>query len=209
MPLESVLLDTDWQLVGKESRGLLSSGAIGDVRVVRRSPPFGQFACDRERVILIAWKNLKEDGDLLLMDIGMRISTLATLSLMITGCALHGHRIDFTRLRGADRIEVMDKNGKPFSKIQDQRAIDEAVRFIQRYGSGWKDPFGGPVVPDFLLMFYQGERFVGGFGIGYRDIVSYPPADGFWSQEVPDSELTRLSQTLGLSRPSVAEPKKD
>jgi hypothetical protein len=140
----------------------------------------------------------------------MRTGTLLAVILMQGACALRGgHRIDFSRLQAADRIQVIDALGQPFRTIEERMAIDEAIKFIGPYQSGWKDPGLGPIAPDFQLFFYQGERFLGAFGIAYRHIVSHSPVDGFWSREVPISELTRLSQTLGLPRPSVVEPKKD
>lgn len=139
----------------------------------------------------------------------MRRCTLAAGIFVMAACALHGHRIDYSRLHGADRIEVIDKTGKPFTEIRDSARVAEGIKFIQRYQSGWKDPLSGPVVPDFLLMFYQGRRFVGAYGVGYGDIVSYPPADGFWSQRISESELIQLTRALGLPRPYSDESKRD
>lgn len=114
------------------------------------------------------------------------------------GCSLHGHRIDFKPLERADRIEVRTRVDAPVKSINDPAQVQAARDFIRHYGSGWEDPLRGPLVPTFMLYFYEGQRGLGGFGIGSGYIVSHPPTAGFWSRDVPPQEIDRLLRVLGL-----------
>jgi hypothetical protein len=123
------------------------------------------------------------------------------LSLLLCGCALNRHRIDFTALEQADRIEVSTRYSEPVKRITDPVQIRAAVSFVQARQSGWKDPLRGPVVPAYMLAFFAGSRFVGAFGIGQTVITSHPPTHGFWSQDVAQAEMDRLAEQLTLKWP--------
>jgi hypothetical protein len=108
------------------------------------------------------------------------------------------HTIDFSPLKQADRLEVLSHKGETIKTITDPVLISAAAEFIQRFTSGWKDPLSGPVVPDFMLHFYAGERGIGGYGIGVGVIVSNPPTHGFWSRSAPEKEVNDLAARLGI-----------
>lgn len=124
--------------------------------------------------------------------------TMLVTALSIMGCGLHGHRIDFTPLERADRIEVRTRLDAPVKSITDPVQVRAALDFIKKYRSGGKDPLSGPLVPRFMLQFYTGQEGLGGFGVGSRHIVSNPPTAGFWSREVPRDEIDRLVRALAL-----------
>jgi hypothetical protein len=115
---------------------------------------------------------------------------------------LDGHRIDFTPLERGDRMEIRTRDGALVKTITDAAQVRQAIEFIERYQSGWRDPVTGPVVPTFMLTFFKGEEGISGFGVGGRSIVSHPPTTGFWSRSVPEAEVTRLLEQLGLSQVS-------
>lgn len=122
------------------------------------------------------------------------------LTVLIVSCAVsgRGHHIDFSRLNQADRLVVRTRAGDTVKTITDPGQVTAAAQFIQRYESGWKDPLQGPLVPDFMLHFYVGNRGLGGYGIASGAVVSDPPTSGFWSRSVPGDGLNRLASALGL-----------
>lgn len=133
--------------------------------------------------------------------IAPRLLAVVIPLLLPLGCALHGHRIDFTGLEDADRIEVSTRLSEPVKTITEPARIRAAVSLIQGYQSGWKDPLQGPLVPAYMLTFFSGSKYLGAFGIGETAITSHPPTHGFWSQDVPEASMTQLIQQLGLKWP--------
>jgi hypothetical protein len=127
---------------------------------------------------------------------------MLTFMTLGASCGLRGHSIDFAPLERADRMEVRTRDGALVKTIRDGAQIRQAIAFIERYQSGWKDPVTGPVVPTFMLTFFKGDEGISGFGVGGRYIVSHPPTAGFWSRTVPEEEATRLLEQLGLNQVS-------
>lgn len=141
------------------------------------------FTCGRFQVVMV------------------RMVAIATLlgGFGPVGCALHGHKLDFSPLERGDRIEVRTRAGALVRTITDRSQIQAAVDFIERYPSGWKDPLGGPRVPRLMLLFFRGDTGISGFGVGRGYIVSDPSTLGFWSRDIASDEIDGLVRALGLS----------
>jgi hypothetical protein len=115
-------------------------------------------------------------------------------------CVFHSrHTIDFDPLENADRIVVRTRDAEIVKTITDPDQVRAAARFARANETGWKDPLSGPRIPEYLLRFFNGSRFLGGYGIGSGYIVSDPTVNGFWSQTVPPDEIRALAATLGLT----------
>lgn len=115
-------------------------------------------------------------------------------------CALNRHRIDFTSLEKADRIEVRSRDSTLVKTLTDPSQIGVALEFIREFSRGWGDPLTGPPVPAFMLNFYSDRKWVGAFGIaGSTTIVSDPPKYGFWTREVPAQRMQTLMKVLELT----------
>ena len=106
---------------------------------------------------------------------------------------------EFSSLQGADRLVVLTRSGAIAKTITDPAQVHAAAQFIQTYRSGWQDPVGGVIVPEFLLHFYEGSRGLGGYGISNGYLTSDPPTAGFWSRPAPPDEVNRLASLLGLA----------
>ena len=127
--------------------------------------------------------------------------TLVSMTVLIASCAAFGvrHKIEFSPLQRADRLVVLSRSGAIVKTITDPAQVSAAAQFIQAYRSGWKDPVGGVVVPEFLLHFYGGSRGLGGYGFSTGYLTSDPPTAGFWSRPAPPDEVNRLASLLGLT----------
>jgi hypothetical protein len=127
--------------------------------------------------------------------------TLVSIAVLIASCASFGvrHKVEFSALLGADRLLVLTRSGAIVNTITDPAQVNAAAQFIQAYRSGWRDPIGGVVVPEFLLHFYRGGRGLGGYGISTGYLTSDPPTAGFWSRPAPPDEVNRLASLLGLT----------
>lgn len=127
--------------------------------------------------------------------------TLVSMTVLIASCAAFGvrHKIEFSPLQRADRLVVLSRSGAIVKTITDPAQVSAAAQFIQAYRSGWQDPIGGVVVPEFLLHFYGGSRGLGGYGISTGHLTSDPPTAGFWSRPAPPDEVNRLASLLGLT----------
>ena len=60
-------------------------------------------------------------------------------------------------------------------------------------------------MPKYILIFYRGQERLGGFGISDRYLVSYPPTQGFWSQDVSPDAAVGLLLALGLNQAGVKQ----
>ncbi len=114
------------------------------------------------------------------------------------GCAARAHRIDFTLLADANRVEVRNSSSDLLKTITDPSQIRVAAEFIRQFESGWRDPASGVRVPVVMLRFYKDTRFVGAYGIGDDYVVSDPPTAGFWSRKVPAGDIDRLRRDLSI-----------
>ena len=127
--------------------------------------------------------------------------SLVSITVLIASCASFGvrHEIEFSPLERADRLVVLTRSGAIVKTITDPGQVSAAAQFIQAYRSGWQDPVGGVIVPEFLLHFYRGGRGLGGYGISTGYLTSDPPTAGFWSRPAPPDEVNRLASLLGLT----------
>ena len=132
---------------------------------------------------------------------GRGVAASVVLAVVLAGCAFHGrgHTIDFDPLESADRIVVLrTRDYEVVKTITDPDQVRAAARFARAKETRWKDPIAGPRIPQYLLRFFNGNRFLGGYGIESGYIVSDPTVNGFWSQTVPPDEIRALVATLGL-----------
>lgn len=130
------------------------------------------------------------------------VAASIVLAVTLVSCAFHGrgHTIDFDPLDGVDRIVILrTRDNEVVKTITDPGQVRAAVRFARANETGWKDPLSGPQIPQYLLRFFTGSRFLGGYGIGSGYIVSDPTVNGFWSHTVPPDEIRALAATLDLA----------
>ena len=113
-------------------------------------------------------------------------------------CATFGrHRLDYTSLTGADRVEVRDTGNRLLLNITDRQKVQYAVEFILKRQDRWGDRLN-PYVPTLVLQFYAGERQLGGYGIGSDVLVAL--SHGFWWRDVAPAEISALLKTLEIER---------
>jgi hypothetical protein len=121
------------------------------------------------------------------------------VSVITTGCATFGRkRLDYSGLTTADRFEVKTAMDKAVMTITDRERIQFAIRFIQDRQDRWGDRIS-PYVPTFQLQFYNGSRYLGGFGVTHGVLVAFPSDQGWWWRDVPVAEIDTLLRSLGLS----------
>ena len=114
-------------------------------------------------------------------------------------CATFGrHRLDYTSLTGADRVEVRDTANRLLLNITDLQKVQYAVEFILKRQDRWGDRLT-PYVPTLVLHFYAGERGLGGYGIS-SDVLVALPQHGFWWRDVAPAEISALLKTLEIER---------
>jgi hypothetical protein len=105
-------------------------------------------------------------------------------------------KLECGNLHAADRIEVRAPFDRPVRVLKNREQIDAAVDFIERHREGWTDVWTGPRAPMLMLKFYQGDRYLGGFGLSTSYLVA-----GFLSQDASSDEIASLARDLGLQWP--------
>ena len=116
-------------------------------------------------------------------------------------CATFGrHRLDYTSLTGADRVEVRDRADRLLINITDPQKVQYAVEFIVKRQDRWGDRIS-PYVPALVLQFYVGERQLGGYGISSDVLIAFPVQHGFWWRDVAPAEISALLKTLEIEMP--------
>ena len=119
-------------------------------------------------------------------------------------CATFGrHRLDYTNLTGADRLEVRDRSDRLLLNITDATKVQHAVHFILKRQDRWGDRIS-PYVPMLVLHFYVGERQLGGYGISSDVLVALPSRHGFWWRDVAPAEVSALIKALEVEMPARA-----
>jgi hypothetical protein len=122
---------------------------------------------------------------------------LATLSIACSSSAMScGRRsIATEKLEGADRIDVIVHNEK-ISTISEPQKIRDTLAFIRKYRDGWVEPLAGPTGALLRFSFFENDRFLGEFGLGWNYIAS-----GGLSRSAPESEINDLAHRLNLQWP--------
>lgn len=127
---------------------------------------------------------------------------LSLIGVWCTSCKQGGRSqsntktVEFRGLAHADRIEVRGIGDKLVRVVTDPDQIATAANFIARYQAGWVDVWSGPGAPWLLLNFYQGQQYVGGFGISESYLVA-----GTLSQNASPDQITPLAKRLDLDWP--------
>ncbi len=104
---------------------------------------------------------------------------------------------DFSVLSTATRIEVHDVGVRPLAVVTDPQRIQVARDFIKRYEQGWKSPrWQGPAPSRRRFDFWDGERYLGGFGINPDTLTT----DNYY-QEAPAEEIVRIAAVFELKWP--------
>jgi hypothetical protein len=123
---------------------------------------------------------------------------IAWLCLAVVACA---QRVDFGKLRTADRIDVRTASDKSVKEIVEPKKIKAAVEFIVDHREGWRESPSGPLAPDLMLQFYRGPERLGGFGVTRRHLVADPSTRGWLSRSVSVDEVNDLLQQLDVKLP--------
>jgi len=123
------------------------------------------------------------------------------LGAMCVSCKLWSphsepRRLDFKELATADRIRITLTDDRVVRTVSDHDEIQASAQFIERHSDGWVDWWSGPRAPLLLLNFYQGERYVGGFGLSTSYLVA-----GSLSQDAPPQEISSFVKRLNLEWP--------
>ena len=104
---------------------------------------------------------------------------------------------DFSGLSTATRIEVHDVGVRPLAVITDPERIQAARDFIKHYDKGWKSPrWQGPAPSRRRFDFWDGDRYLGGFGINPDTLTT----DNYY-QEAPAEEIARIAALFELKWP--------
>jgi hypothetical protein len=99
---------------------------------------------------------------------GRGAAASVVLAVAWVSCAFHrrGHTRSISTRSRADRIVVVrTRDNEVVKAIADPDQVHAAARFARANETGWKDPLSGPRIPQYLLRFFNGSRFLGGYGI--------------------------------------------
>jgi len=136
-----------------------------------------------------AWRT--RNGVLLLGAFGM--------ACIAAGCGGRSVSVsrDFSVLSTATRVEVHDVGVHPLAVITDPERIQIARDFIKQYDKGWKSPRWQGAAPSRRRFdFWDGDRYLGGFGINPDSITT----DNYY-QEAPAEEIARIAALFELKWP--------
>jgi hypothetical protein len=64
------------------------------------------------------------------------------------------------------RVDITDNSAKVFRRIETPAEVQRIVQFADDHKSGWHTPWAGVPVPSLHAAFYDGDRYVGHFGVG-------------------------------------------
>lgn len=104
---------------------------------------------------------------------------------------------DFSALSSATRIEVHDVGVRPLAIVTDPERIRVARDFIKQYEKGWKSPrWQGPAPSRRRFDFWDGDRYLGGFGINPDTITT----DNYY-QEAPAEDIAKIAALFELKWP--------
>jgi hypothetical protein len=132
--------------------------------------------------------------------------TLASVLLFVS-CSRH-RTLDFSELSAADLIIVTDLTAlsdKELRRIQDPTTIAYVHEFLNRHQAGWREPFGGPPIPEIRLEFYADDRRLGGVGLDSKQLIADPTTQGWWSSPLSSNERDQFLRHLGVTLPK-SEP---
>lgn len=119
------------------------------------------------------------------------------MACMAAACGSPPVTRDFSALSTAARIEVHESGTRPLSVVTDPGRIKAARDFIMRYEHGWKSPrWQGSAPSRRRFDFWDGDRYLGGFGINPDSITT----DNYY-QEVPAEEIARIAAVFELKWP--------
>ena len=104
---------------------------------------------------------------------------------------------DFGALSTATRIEVTERGLRNISTVTDPVRINAARDFIAQYQEGWKSPrWQGPAPSERRFDFWDGDRYLGGFGINPDTLTTET-----YYQEAPADEIARIAALFQLDWP--------
>jgi hypothetical protein len=127
-----------------------------------------------------------------------------------TGCAVLPERA-YPPVGPVSRVEV---NGKSQFDTPPERVIDDPaevariVSFVDDRCQGWGGTSGrfGVPIPRVSVYFYDGERFVGSFGVGPGFFETHR-AGGFSSRWATDREEREFLEVIGMSGYDLRAPR--
>jgi hypothetical protein len=119
------------------------------------------------------------------------------MACMAASCGSHPVTKDFSALSAATRIEVHTSGVRPLSVVTDPERIRVARDFIKQYENGWKSPrWQGGVIPRRRFDFWDGDRYLGEFGINPDSLTT----DNYY-QEAPPEEIAKIAALFELEWP--------
>lgn len=108
--------------------------------------------------------------------------------------------MNFGSLKSADRIVLTDNNTREIDSIVQRNRIDDFVAFALSHGDGWKIGATGAPVALLRANFYEGDRFIGDFGIG-SDFIAAQGCGYFAFREVSAADRARLMELFATRDP--------
>jgi hypothetical protein len=125
------------------------------------------------------------------------LSGAVSLAFAAASCEAPTVTKDFSVLNTATRIQVTDSVSRPLSSVTDAKRIKIARDFIQQYEEGWRSHrWQGPAISPRRVNFWDGNRYLGEFGINTDTITT----DNYY-QEAPGEEIARIAALFELKWP--------
>jgi hypothetical protein len=116
---------------------------------------------------------------------------------MAASCSGRAVTKDFSALSAATRIEVHTDGVRPLSTVTDPERIKVARDFIKQYEKGWKSPrWQGGVIPRRRFAFWDGDRYLGDFGINPDSLTT----DNYY-QDAAAEEIAKIAALFELEWP--------
>jgi hypothetical protein len=126
---------------------------------------------------------------------------VAFMALPNTGCVDNScEDMRFQRFREANRIEIKDNRDNILRTLKKPSDIHALVEFTTSHKSGWNVPWTGAPIALITAEFYQGDKFLGDFGLG-SNFLAAQGCGYFQSRDLNPQDRAVLIQLFGVKDP--------
>lgn len=127
------------------------------------------------------------------------LTVTSSVVLFISGCGDNPcDHMNFEEFRNANRIEITDSLSNVLRKIQEPKEINALVEFAISHKSGWGTPWAGTPIASINANFYQGDNFLGDFGLG-SNFLAAQGCGYFQSRSINYKDRATLIKLFGVA----------
>jgi len=125
--------------------------------------------------------------------------SMIVIVVMCVGC---GGKIDLGEIQRASKLVVKDRRNSVVGEITDQSRISQILTFINKRHNEWDRPLFDTPVPRLIVDIYDGDNFVGHFGIA-RAFFEMHRHGEFVSTKASQSEVDDFLRLINVDRQLV------